>query len=728
MKKRTTILMLICMISLSCDGDLIHDAYEAMKNVVTGPGDTTPPTVIEVSPLSDAVNVPVTSVVTAKFSEDMDETTVNGTTFILTPAGGTAIASTVSYTAATKTALILPDASLNYGITYTATVTNGVKDKAGNALPEEYSWSFNTVMAVPRDGLVGEWLFSGNANDTSGKGNNGTLNGPGGTNNLPQSTADRFGNSGSAYNFDGTDDCISIPYSESFNFSSDDQIAISLWVKQDYIFNDSGEHVQMLITKYTHDTGTYAWHVSIHEKSFGGLNEYNVNNGLFWGREKQGDSWTYSTSQSEIQLNTYYHVVALYNGTSMKIFINGFPEDESNNAVNVSAGETDIGIMIGQCLLSQPYWFHGTIDDVRIYNRALTEDEIAALYYEVAKGAYPTPPDGLIAQTIQSDEIFISPAIVIDSTNKFNIVYCIQKGNNPYTYSIIHTLYDGSTWENMIITSNGGLGYERGFCKSKNNDDLYVGYYDPTNWDVRYAHFTANKWNTYPVSSGYSNFEVITLKTDTNDKLHITNRDGYTTLYYSTNKSGSFVRTSLDNPVTGSHDILFDSLNGVHVLYAERGGAVRYTNDSNWASNVAISGNAPVDCGRSPEGAMYNDKIYAVYEWVTDGSYNYSNIYHVNNSSGSWQTETIASNVSRLAGRKFLFDDPSNMYVVCANKSNQLVLFTNRSGLWEAHTILSADVGQYINACKMNNNIYIIYTSVDDKSIYLKTINVTDYN
>ncbi len=57
---------------------------------------------------------------------------------------------------------------------------------------------------VPTNGLVGWWPFNGNANDESGNGNNGTVNGA-------TLTADRFGNSSKAYNFDGVNDFIQSP-------------------------------------------------------------------------------------------------------------------------------------------------------------------------------------------------------------------------------------------------------------------------------------------------------------------------------------------------------------------------------------------------------------------------------------------------------------------------------------------------------------------------------------
>ena len=68
---------------------------------------------------------------------------------------------------------------------------------------------------VPTNGLVGWWPFNGNANDESGNGNNGTVNGA-------TLTTDRFGNVNKAYSFDGVNDFLLIP-SDITDFS------ISLW-------------------------------------------------------------------------------------------------------------------------------------------------------------------------------------------------------------------------------------------------------------------------------------------------------------------------------------------------------------------------------------------------------------------------------------------------------------------------------------------------------------------
>jgi len=109
------------------------------------PADTTAPTVGGVSPADGAADVAPGTNVTATFSEDMDPLTVTKDTFkLVTDGTTTSVAATVSYDAASKTATLKPTAKLISKKRYTATVTTGVKDKAGNPLANAYSWYFTT--------------------------------------------------------------------------------------------------------------------------------------------------------------------------------------------------------------------------------------------------------------------------------------------------------------------------------------------------------------------------------------------------------------------------------------------------------------------------------------------------------------------------------------------------------------------------------------------------------
>jgi methionine-rich copper-binding protein CopC len=108
--------------------------------------DTTAPTIIATSPTNGATNVPVGTAVTVTFSEDMDPLTINATTFTLkTTVGSVAVAGVVSYNAATRVATFTPSANLAANTNYTATVTTGAKDTAGNALAVNASFSFTTA-------------------------------------------------------------------------------------------------------------------------------------------------------------------------------------------------------------------------------------------------------------------------------------------------------------------------------------------------------------------------------------------------------------------------------------------------------------------------------------------------------------------------------------------------------------------------------------------------------
>jgi methionine-rich copper-binding protein CopC len=108
--------------------------------------DTTPPTITATSPINGATGVATSAVVTVTFSEDMDITTINGTTFTLkTTVGSIPVTGVVSYNTTTRVATFTPSGALTANTNYTATVTNGAKDAAGNALAVNASFSFTTA-------------------------------------------------------------------------------------------------------------------------------------------------------------------------------------------------------------------------------------------------------------------------------------------------------------------------------------------------------------------------------------------------------------------------------------------------------------------------------------------------------------------------------------------------------------------------------------------------------
>ncbi|MBI5141211.1 MAG: Ig-like domain-containing protein [Nitrospirae bacterium] len=133
--------------------------------------DNTAPTILSTIPSSsfmisgtssNATGVAINSKITAVFSEPMNSTTINTSTFRIE-----GITGSIAYDSATKTATFTPSASLKKLTKYSVTVTTGVKDTAGNALAADYKWDFITgpvmsaggrhVLLLKSDGKVWAW-------------------------------------------------------------------------------------------------------------------------------------------------------------------------------------------------------------------------------------------------------------------------------------------------------------------------------------------------------------------------------------------------------------------------------------------------------------------------------------------------------------------------------------------------------------------------------------------
>jgi len=106
--------------------------------------DNTQPTVSSTNPNNSDTNVPVTTNITAVFSEDIDVSTITSSTFTLKDSLDNLISGSVSYNPSTQTTTFDPSSNLDYSETYTATVATGVKDLAGNNMTSDKVWTFTT--------------------------------------------------------------------------------------------------------------------------------------------------------------------------------------------------------------------------------------------------------------------------------------------------------------------------------------------------------------------------------------------------------------------------------------------------------------------------------------------------------------------------------------------------------------------------------------------------------
>jgi hypothetical protein len=117
-------------------------ATNLVSSFTTGAAaDVTLPRVNATDPLADATGIARNKIVSLTFSETMDETTINGETFFLKQ-GSSSVEGTLSYEG--MTANFTPSNVLAASTTYTATITTGAKDRAGNALAADVVWEFTT--------------------------------------------------------------------------------------------------------------------------------------------------------------------------------------------------------------------------------------------------------------------------------------------------------------------------------------------------------------------------------------------------------------------------------------------------------------------------------------------------------------------------------------------------------------------------------------------------------
>ena len=225
------------------------------------------------------------------------------------------------------------------------------------------SITFSLSSTLPTEGLVAYYPFNGNANDESGNGHNGTVNGATITN-------DRFGSDNSAYRFDGVDDVILIPDASELNMT--DALTISMWVMPELSNQDDGAGI---ICKGVGNGGE-VYSVSIQIGT--ALKFYTWKSGTFY--ENQVFNWIDNTT-----LYNWRHLVVIFDGPNncskiydnlAKIgFNNSFPSLLDTNDHDLSIGSRERSSTSGYSMN-----FKGIIDDVRIYNRALSEEEITALY------------------------------------------------------------------------------------------------------------------------------------------------------------------------------------------------------------------------------------------------------------------------------------------------------------------------------------------------------------
>jgi hypothetical protein len=226
--------------------------------------------------------------------------------------------------------------------------------------PNVTSGGENNSIVPNYTGMVGYWHMDGNSTDSSGNNNNGT-----GTA-VTYGTA--YGKFGQGASFNGSNSYVNIPNNASLNVSGG--ISMAAWIKTSGTNNYSG-----IVQKFV-DSNNTGWGLSYHT---GGAVRADFGN---------GSSYIVAASSGvNVVDNVWHFLVATYDGSTAKIYVDGVLRGSvagsgylTNNTRNLGIGEDSDG--------GGGRYFNGLIDEVRIYNRALSASEISALY------TYPTSSTG----------------------------------------------------------------------------------------------------------------------------------------------------------------------------------------------------------------------------------------------------------------------------------------------------------------------------------------------
>ena len=230
-------------------------------------------------------------------------------------------------------------------VTLTANTTSGASACTATSLPSNL-----------QTGLVGYWPFCGNASDASGNGNNGTVNGA-------TLTADRYGNPNSAYSFIGSNQIVVSPNFYDNGWSSS---TISIW------FNTSSlsQQHQTLFNTIPHDGEAIVWNHSAAPNKI-----------CHWKNENTSvGSWNIfapnALNYNNVQENNWINISIVKNNMQYSYYVNGILDKVSISSI--AALNQLSAIRFGS--IGTTEFFNGKLDDIAIWNRALTSAEVQQLY------------------------------------------------------------------------------------------------------------------------------------------------------------------------------------------------------------------------------------------------------------------------------------------------------------------------------------------------------------
>jgi hypothetical protein len=347
------------------------------------------------------------------------------------------------------------------------------------------------------NGVVAYYPFNANANDESGNGNNGIVNGA-------TLTTDRFGNLSSAYSFDGSDDYINIGTDQMLNRSNTD-FSINVWINTNTLS-------PWFSTIITNRNSNYQGSLfGIHQDQLG-LTSGDPNNAYTNNVSFSTEQWynvCVTHENSSDLTNFYIDGTLIYSTTSFGDF--PAPNPPTFHSIGAEIDGNNNGLLY--------YPFDGEIDDMYLFNRVLTSPEIQALYnntslcnndsnvLKVTNSGwnYVTVMDSLVC--IATDSVYVqidicgctdSMAFNYDSLATVDDSSCIavvngctdstacnydaaaNTDNGSCNYSTTSTTTvtacDSFEWNGTTYDSSGTYSYTGSYTGTSNNFSLNISY------------------------------------------------------------------------------------------------------------------------------------------------------------------------------------------------------------------------------------------------------------
>ena len=278
-------------------------------------------------------------------------------------------------------------------------------------------------------GLVAYYPFNGNANDVSWNGNHGTLI------NDPQFTSDEYGIADNALLLDGINQYVYVPHNDVLNLES---YTYSVKIK-------------------TNAAITYAW-AAVISKHNGAINWeterflYLIGSSCFPSivhSLSNGSSQTVTASKS--LCDGFFHTITVTHDGSTRLYIDGVLEATGSNSITPN---TTNPLNIGRSFYNNGKgYINGVLDEVRIYNRALSNEEVVSLYL----GGVPTIANISTTMATPGSSLVIIGAN-FSTTPENNIVYfgAVRAAVTNSTSSQLTVMVpEGATYAPITVTANG---------------------------------------------------------------------------------------------------------------------------------------------------------------------------------------------------------------------------------------------------------------------------------